>query len=162
MTEQSIIHLYKSMGAPYTILVSQAIRIFPSLPPPPFPRTCARGKIRMACETNTIHIYMYYTYIHVQCTCSLQHVYTFLDLLVLGMAHNKGVFINMEALISIAYQGNLEHESSDHYYTLSLVVHMHKHTQTHTPSPCLASYVSRCCMATCTYTHSMATIPGPG
>ena len=28
-------------------------RIFPSLPPPPFPRACApRGKIRMACETN--------------------------------------------------------------------------------------------------------------
>ena len=27
-------------------------RIFPSLPPPPFPRACApRGKIRMACET---------------------------------------------------------------------------------------------------------------
>ena len=27
-------------------------RIFPSLPPPPFPRTCApRGKIRMVCET---------------------------------------------------------------------------------------------------------------
>ena len=30
-------------------------RIFPSLPPPPFPRACApRGKIRMACETNMI------------------------------------------------------------------------------------------------------------
>ena len=29
-------------------------RIFPSLPPPPFPRACApRGKIRMACETNS-------------------------------------------------------------------------------------------------------------
>ena len=26
-------------------------RIFHSLPPPPFPRACARGKIRMACET---------------------------------------------------------------------------------------------------------------
>ena len=25
--------------------------IFSSLPPPPFPRACARGKIRMACET---------------------------------------------------------------------------------------------------------------
>ena len=29
-------------------------RIFPSLPPPPFPRACApRGKIRMACETRS-------------------------------------------------------------------------------------------------------------
>ena len=30
-------------------------RIFPSLPPPPFPRACARGKIRMACETRCGH-----------------------------------------------------------------------------------------------------------
>ena len=31
-------------------------RIFPSLPPPPFPRACApRGKIRMACETSRVY-----------------------------------------------------------------------------------------------------------
>ena len=64
-------------------IVSQAIRIFPraharrkggggregkhfSFPsPPPFPRACARGKIRLACETSScMHVYTYSTYIY--------------------------------------------------------------------------------------------------